>query len=282
MTASRLYQQVQGTSTASGRVTLTFPAVPQGLVWTGSVSLYVTPTYTSGLNPTISTGPLQGTMWFLSKNLAPLLQMSGPAVAEDVQLLGQEVLTVNGINLPSGLAVTAILTGRSDDDASTAPIVAPSVSGSLAPYMQVYTDNTPGTALQVNIAPDNTRVVSPNIIFGSAAGTSTVVPSSGSSAVQLLSVSLNLAYGTTATTGSPGPLVAKLQLNDGAGTLTQLQALEVLVMPSGSDSVALTQDLAQMTLNPGTSVELVIGTVPTGCTVRVNGCMLTSAPIVRP
>lgn len=132
MSLQRLYQQVQGAFKASPQtITLQFPAVPQGLVWTGSISLSVP--YGEDL---------QGIIWTLLRNGQPFLTWSDFGVAGEVQAISQEVLTVVGTYLGPAASVpkfviTATWTGYSVE-ADQAPVMYPRVYGATRGQVQVY------------------------------------------------------------------------------------------------------------------------------------------------
>ena len=122
---SRLYQLAQGTISSTFTTTLTFPPVPQGLVWTGSVFVV---TAVDALNSALVTA-----RWVLEKSGQVVSAWGGSGILYDVQAYGQDRMSISGIVLNPGISVgtqlLAYWVGRSDDQ-GTEPVVSPRVYGS--------------------------------------------------------------------------------------------------------------------------------------------------------
>lgn len=278
MTAQRFYMPVTGTVGAAGSVVLRFASVPQGSVWTGSVSVYAPPQLTGGL-PTksppfnLSNGPLNGAMWFLKRNESPVVQMGGAATAHDVQLVAQEVLTVTGYGLIPGDIITAVWAGYSED-ADAAPIVYPMVSGSSEPYTYVY-NRAPGSALDVVSIPDPSRTVAVAAdILSVGSGTAVLIPASSRS-IQLLSASINVCSGYNGTTAETIPFLGALQLNDDVSQVP-LMRLEAILIQTSSQAVAESQELHALPVAANQRVELTSSAFAGSGSVRVNASVVYS------
>lgn len=107
------------TANASGQVTLVFPQVPSGQVFTGSITIVPA-----------TGGALSGTIWTVTRDgSTPFLIWYDNQVGVDLQARDGQALTITGTGLTANQQVSAIWAGRNDPTAS-APVVAPSVSGS--------------------------------------------------------------------------------------------------------------------------------------------------------
>lgn len=276
MTTQRLYQMISGVVDSHGRVTLSFPAVPQGLCWSGTISLYSPPTVTPGLNPVLDQGPLQGSFWWLARNQAPVLQWSGPAVAADIQALGQETITLQGYGMTSGRTVQAVWNGWSDDQPAVAPILTPQVYGVTAPYMQVYT-STPGAPLDVAVTTASGRSLGvASARLAAASSTAVLLAANSNAAYQLQAVQLSVSIADDGTTAQQISWTGKVQLNNGT-TQTTLLALEPIVIQTSTQCATQEFGLFGLPVNFDQDVELVTSSFGgTGTVVRANASLVYS------
>lgn len=280
MTAQRFYLPVTGTVNAAGSVVLRFPSVPQGSIWTGSLSLYAPPQLTGGLPApappfNLSNGPLAGSMWFVKRNESPVVQMGGAATVHDVQLVAQEVLSVTGYGLTSGDTITAVWAGYSED-ADAAAIVYPMISGSSEPYTYVYNGAGPNSPLDVVTVPDPSRTVAVAAdILSVGSGTTTLIPASSQGRIQLHSAYLSVATGYSGTTVESIGFLGALQLNDSV-TQVPLMRLETILIQTSSQAVAASLDLHALPVLSTQAVELISSAFAGSGSVRVNGSVVYS------
>lgn len=279
MTVQRLYKQVTGTVNASGIVTMSFEPVPSSQVWTGSVALFAPPALVQTFPPTgppynLANGPLAGAMWFLTRNQSPLVQMGGACVAHDVQLVGQEVLTVQGWGLTPGDVITATWTGYGDD-ASTAPILYPRVYATPDPYVAVYNGNGPSGPLDVVTVPDPSRTVAVATGALTSATVQTLIPASATGHIRLLSFSLNISAATQSTAAEEAPIVGMIQFNDGT-TITPIAQAEAIVVQASTVAVAESQELHELPVLSNQRVELATTTFSGTGSHHVNATVVYS------
>lgn len=247
----RLAQQVSGTVTAGGRVTLTFPPVPQGLTWTGAITLY-TPVDTALV---ITQG-----VWTATRNGQPLATYGGTGILAGVQLVAQEVLTITGSYLPAGSIITAVWTGWSEDAWEAQP-TEPTLHGALNPYSQIFTDGAagPGSAVQTVPVPAPSALQTANAV-GIGSGNTTIL-TAGTLPLSLWSVTLGASIANTSATAAALSCSFVVQASTGA----QLLAVEPMVVQSSASSMADSMNLWGMYLPAGQSLILAIGsTTATG------------------
>lgn len=241
----RLQQHASGTVGAGGIVTLAFPSVPVGLVWTGSVTLYT---------PVDSALVITEGIWTATRNGQPLANYGGTGILADVQIVGSEQLTITGSYLPPGAMITAVLTGESCDFGE-ADIVSPKLYGALNPYSQIYTDKAagPGSALQTVPVPAPSALQSA-AAQGLGSGTTTIL-AAGPSPLSLWSVTLSAGVANTAT--AAGAFSCSFTVQTSAGTV--LLSVEPMVVQASASSTADSANLWGLYLPAGQSLQLVVG-----------------------
>lgn len=224
MAGQRFTQQKQQTVSSSNVITQPFDPVPQGSMWSGTIAVV----------PGIGTD-ISGATWTVSRNNNPILTWNGIGMAVDVQAASQEVITINGTNLPAGAVLQFIWTGESDDLAS-APILWPKIYTSPATDLErvdfglnIATCENSGLGTNVTLLNDNTgsgfsyRIFSFSLTFSMTLA-STQTAKELSARVQttlgqdVLTVPLTGVPGTTVAASatlpmpSPGALVTNLGL----------------------------------------------------------------------
>lgn len=108
---------------SKGNVTLTFPQVASGQVYTGSITVVA-----------IAGGGLPGATWTITRDgTTPFLTWFDNQIALDIQGRDGQTVSLMGTGLVPGTKVSAVWTGRNDGNQGAVPIVAPSVSGSSNP-----------------------------------------------------------------------------------------------------------------------------------------------------
>ncbi len=133
MTIQRLYQTAQATSDGYGNVTLTFPSVPQGLMWTGTITASATnPPPLPGSPPSVVAATpalrLVGATWTIFLNESPYLSYQGLQVVEDFQASDRQTVVIKGAGITPNTPVIATWSGFSDATQNVIPL-GPTVSG---------------------------------------------------------------------------------------------------------------------------------------------------------
>ena len=252
-----LWQQVTSSADATGRVTLSFPPVPQGLVWWGSIRLY------SPLPAGSHAGTLQPGIWNLTRSGNPVLSFAGDAGVSDIMAVSQEVLTISGQNLKTGTPVYAVWNGWSGDP-TEAPLLYPKTFGQQINAVQVYTDPVAGAGSALSVAPTPTPANLQFVkVFASAAGTVTMIPASVSG-YSLWTVSLNVSASNSGTAAIDAPLLVSV-LNGSSNLLT----LEPIAVQASAVSVSQSIECYGLHLPPSTALTLSVGSY-SGTALRVN------------
>ncbi len=250
MTVSRLYQQTSGTTTSMGVVVLTFPPVPTGLVWTGSVMLYTPPD---------SIQALMGSEWSMTRNGNAVLSFQTMAVVADLQLVGGEVLQLIGSYINPNVQITATWMGRSEA-AGTAAAVAPVVYGSPSPVSQVWNDTTQPIGSPVLVT--DGRLPNPAVMQSawqavSAVSTTLSIMAAPVSAYQIWEIGLTMTGSQLAAVAGEQFVTASVQTTD--ATPKVLMKVGVMTVPGTTDAVSLTLPFHGLTLNAGKTLQLVTG-----------------------
>lgn len=264
MTSQRLYQTITQTADASGVLVFTFPAVPQGLVWSGALCAYA-----SQPASVFNTKFLDGIRWALTKNNTPVIAYSGEAVAYDVQAVAQEVLTLTGHGVPLGTQVTVTWFGQSDD-AADAPILTPRLYQTMPPYIQAYT-STPGAPLDVVQYPDPGDVQIAYALNGLPSTVVDLIPNGQSVGYRIWSATINASCTVSTTATASIPFLATLE----SGGTTLLGA-EPMAIQSTATTVTVTLDCKGYQTAIGQGVQLRTGTFTGGTSVRANASVVVS------
>lgn len=195
----RLYQQTAAmVDNVLRTVSLTFPPVPQGSAWTGTIQAVS--------NDDVAQ-PLAATAWILTKNGQPYLSWTGYGMAVDVQGTGQDTFTLFGQNVAIGVGGQILVTGQwigRSDPQDQAPYVWPRVFGTPS-VVAVVNFDPDGILVQDNgPAPGTLRCAS---VFQAAKNTTTTLIGGGLTDIRLWRANISL-YTEGATAGE---LVARIQ-----------------------------------------------------------------------
>lgn len=144
----------QGTADASGFCTITFPNVPQGLVWTGTIQV-------TNSNPAAN--------WTAYINQLTPLGQAWPGVSSSstLQVGGMEALTIKGVGLSPGVTYSAYWVGSSDDSDSAPPTPTGSSGNTIIQPSAIFLFSTtiaPGTVYVDTILP-NLPATFHNVLF---------------------------------------------------------------------------------------------------------------------
>lgn len=167
-----LHQQLLGTFDPSGSITFNFPPVPQGLIWTGSISI----SFPKGHDP-------QGIVWTLFRNGTPFLSGNEWPVFRDVQAVGQEQLQLVGAYIGAQAPPTYQITTSWDgfsaagwtDGGGLAP-ASPTVDNSTRGFVQVYNTLGVGSALEVMADPISYNVLTDYATLTGPSQTALIIP----------------------------------------------------------------------------------------------------------
>lgn len=282
MSTQPLYQQVQAGFQAGTKLarplsacTITFPPVPQGLVWSGSIALSVP-----------STQDLAGVQWTMLRNGQPLLTWTDFGTPTDIQAVGQEVISIVGNYMgddPANIdqfTVTATWTGQSDD-AGTAPILFPHAEGVSRGLIQVTTPSGGpftvqgafnGSPLPVTSVawPDPSTVQTARLFVSTAGTTTTVLPALTDVTYQLWALQLQVSVANSGTTAGTFGTIATYQLTDG---VTNLWAMEPICVQASALADSGTVPMFGYQLPTGVGLNLLQSTF-SGSSFRTNGLVV--------
>lgn len=266
MVAQRLYQVASGQVSSTGAITFTFPPVPQGSVWTGSITVYAPPSL-SGPSSGDPGGGLYQAEWSLTRNSTPLLSYTGEAIVYDVQAVAQEVLKLAGLGLRPLATVTAVWTGYSIE-AESAPLLYPRLYGGQNAYTQVYSSGDPGDPLDVTHVPDPAKIqVATALLTTSAAAQSTILIQDQTGATyRLWSLAISAAAANNAAASVTGIVLASFIATTGG---TVILETEPIVLASDSQVSSTSLDMYGFTLPSGFGLTLQTGAFA-GSAARVN------------
>lgn len=247
----RLYQQTsQALSNPSGSmatnfgfVTLTFPSVPQGSVWTGTIQ---------ASSDQDEGQVLAAANWTLLRNGQAYLSWTGYGQAVNVQGTGQDVFVLEGNNIgpiDQGILVTAQWLGRSDD-AATAPLLWPYVTASPSIVAVTPFDPTAGLLVQDNGWPVPVIPVSKFQVPKNT--TLFVVGVSVGDHLRLWHANISCYCGGAA----GGELVCQLQDSTNGASLNYLQ-VGTFSVAGNTNSQGLSMDLGGVHIPTGASLNVV-------------------------
>lgn len=255
MTTSRLYKVSTGTFSASPpKVTLRFPPVPQGQVWTGSIA--VSPP--SGQD-------LQGIVWTLYRDGNPFLSWQEYGVASDVQAISHEGINLVGVYLGTAASVplfpiTATWTGYAQD-VMEAPYLSPKVTGATRALVDVW--NSPGgvgAPLAVVDAPSNVNTSLTRLSGASQSALMLPVPTPGSGvAYTLWELGLQVTAGQSPSDTTVQWLTASIQQTNPTVNLVQCQ---VTTAPGQGASEYVRLPLHGFQLSSTQTIQVTTGSYP--------------------
>lgn len=271
----RLYQTTPvGTADQYGRVSLTFPPVPQGSAWTGSVSLFAAPRYNTVTGPgggfQLINGQLDNTLWWLQRNASPILQMSGGATAVDVQCVGQETLTVIGSGMDQSDTVVAVWSGWSDDMVD-APFVEPYSAGVVSASQFVYNGEGRRAPLTVAIVDDPARTTACRqaILTTSASSATLFTPGLGATSTQIQSLALQVVTANSGSTAQAIPFNAMIQTTDGTN-ITNLLTVATIVTQASCQEGHMVLPMDGLPMPDNQSLQVACSSLAAGNSLRVQ------------
>jgi hypothetical protein len=226
--------QATGTSSSTGTVTLTFPAVPQGLAWTGTIAFVVgTP-----ITPNAPVRAFQA-VWTVYVNQRPIIVSQGLQVISNVQVDTLETLTIQGVGLVPLTTVLATFTGYSVNTGSRVPQM-PIVSGNpgasylLASYTEQAVSGTFGAS---------SSSVETAILFGPAVSSPVVTVQPGQQCY-LVGYTISITLSTTSSATGVDALTASLILSENGTTTINIYdavTVELSGINGGSSAVVSNQ-----------------------------------------
>lgn len=233
------------------RITFTFPPVPQGLVWTGSIAFSVA----------VGSGPdLQGIVWTAYRNGFPFLTWQEFGVACDVQAISQEQITVVGIYMGAAstlplFQIKATWSGYSDDMA-TAEIATPWVAGSNRGLVQVYNEGGANHPLIVSPEPQPADVLRGRAFLGGPSSSGDLMTNTGTQTFKIWEIGLAASVGQLSTTAGAKFVTITVQSKAGGTGLVQTQLSSV---PGSADSTYCELPMHGFTLAAGDTLQLTTG-----------------------
>lgn len=250
MTIQRLELHQTATFRASPQeIMFTFPPVPTGNVWTGSI----------GFSLAVGTGPdLQGIVWTCYRNGLPVLSWQEFGVASDIQAVGGEVISVVGVYIGSAatvpqFAIQCSWTGYNNDDPSSEGPAQPWVSGSSPSLVQVFNSNGADAPLSVISAPQGTEH---STAVASAGGSALLLgtPVSGHP-YRLWELALQVTAASISTETGAKWLTATLKEDTTSKVLLQTQ---VSTVPGSADSNTQYIPMRGYTMTDGAALQLTL------------------------
>lgn len=260
MARQELYVVAQAVADSVGDIVLTFPSVPQGLTWTGSITAAVN--QTSNVVATVSPAPLFGATWTITINSVPFMSFQGLEVVEDFQATGRQSVVVNGFGLVPNTSVIMTWTGFSDDTYNVER-VGTSVSGMAGDWSRIFSG---GGSYFAGITPPLVQLQSKSLSAPSSAVTVIDVSTLSGNAnkvLYLLSYTLGSSLAQLAATAGTHGMTTSLQIfNIGLGS-TVLDQVIPLVSPGGEECCTVSQSFLSTPLPlgpaPSTDIQLITG-----------------------
>jgi hypothetical protein len=256
VTLQSLYQVAQGTADANGAVTLSFPCVPQGLTWTGSITAAVNPQMGNVVG-TSSPAPLFGATWTITVNNVPFMSYQGLEVVNDFQATSRQTVVINGFGLAPGVAVILTWVGYSGYVYEVESL-GPSVSGIPGDFGRVFSS---GGDIENPVHPSNVTLISK---FNNTASSSVIVinfsPSNGKTAY-LLAYTLGGAMAQLSTTTGTHGFDASLMVQTlNLGSPVVIDQINICSVPASSMSESVSQNYlaAPLPLGPGDSMNITL------------------------
>ncbi|MFC8719754.1 hypothetical protein [Kitasatospora sp. NPDC057198] len=214
MTIQPLHQQLLSQFDADTQtVEFLFPPVPQGLIWTGSISV----SFPQGHDP-------QGISWTLYRSGTPFLSAFEWPVFRDVQAVGQEQLRLVGVYLgaqdPPSYQITASWDGFSaagwTDGGGVSP-ASPTVDNSTRGFVQVYNTLGVGSQLEVMADPLSYNVLQDYYeLLTPAGGTGNIIPAvPATKYLQIWEIELQVSAAQLAAVAGVQSVTAHVQSSDG-------------------------------------------------------------------
>lgn len=197
---------------ATQTVVFEFPPVPQGLIWTGSISV----SFPQGHDP-------QGIVWTLYRSGTPFLSGCEWPVFRDVQGVGQDRMKLVGVYIGAQGAPSYQITaswdgfsaaGWTDGGIGVSP-ASPSVDNSTRGFVQVYNTLGVGSQLEVMCDPLSYNVEQDYATLDGPSQTANIITVTASQYLQIWELEIQVSAAQLAAVAGVQSATATLSSTDG-------------------------------------------------------------------